>query len=537
MLLFFRSRESILRHITNTFQTNFRFFGMIAFVFSFVAFFALDNREKQFAQTQMLYESRLVGQQFVNKQTDFNLAMGRMAGRLRYQGSYRAGKSGMLDEWKKDALIYVQEFTGLEAVMYVDTRMKIEGVVSRDRMPDVVGKSLADYPDMRVGLEESGSQFSPHFGDGAIPFFAGNLFYGIFPVVRFDNFVGYVVAILNYDTWLKEAFPDSKYEVKLFSGNRLRFEKHSTGSADATNTFLQEVNLPGLNWRLSLYPVSSSFWREFSLTPYLVLFAGIIISMLFWLYAYLQRELDKNKVKNFDAARLQDIANVVAGLTHEVNNPLAIIQGAVFQLQRYLQDRNSNRQRSIDCAEKIDRSAQRIGKIVEGLKIFAGEQTKEIYELTTVHDVTTRLHDMCKLRMEQHGVHFETRDFTRNTSFECIESKLLRALMEILNNAYDAVWDKPEKTVRLEVQEVEGQIQFAITDSGAGVPDHLRSKLMNPFFTTKDVGKGTGLGLSIAAGFARGHGGRLYLDENSRATRFVVIFPKTQSSKALGRVS
>jgi len=65
-----------------------------------------------------------------------------------------------------------------------------------------------------------------------------------------------------------------------------------------------------------------------------------------------------------------------------------------------------------------------------------------------------------------------------------------------------------------------------VSDSGAAIPPELREKIMEPFFTTKEVGKGTGLGLPIAKGIAEAHGGRLYLDGEAPATTFVIELPR-----------
>lgn len=522
-------REKWKIFVTNAFQANFRVFGIIAFICSVTMYFVLTNRERDFVKTQSRYEAMLVGQQLTGKQEEFYRAMGRMT--VRNQGKVD------VSSWQKDAETYIQEFRGLEAMMYLNRDMRIEGVVTRYLTPKILRKNLGDYPDIRLSLEESAEIFSPFFGDGAVPFFSGNLFYGIFPIVNLNQIDGYIVGILDYDTWFKSSLIEESYEVKITSGTRTRYDHHLKDNDNDGIPYTQTIPISGLNWSLHLQARNNGIVREYSYVPIMVLLTGLFISILFWLYAYAQKELDKTKARNFDAARLQDIANVVAGLTHEVNNPLAIIQGSVFQLSRRLQDEKIDREGAIDTVSKIDRSSQRIAKIVEGLKIFTAEQTKERYEVLSVRELYGKLGVMCSARLQKNKIRFEMRDFTRNMYFECMESKLLRALMELVTNAIDAVWEQNEKWIQIEAQEVDGNVQIAVMDSGPGIPDAIKSKLMNPFFTTKDVGKGTGLGLSIVAGFARGHSGRLYLDENSPRTRFVVIFPKSQSVKTVSRVS
>ena len=71
-------------------------------------------------------------------------------------------------------------------------------------------------------------------------------------------------------------------------------------------------------------------------------------------------------------------------------------------------------------------------------------------------------------------------------------------------------------------------VEFFVADSGPGIPPEIRSRIMDPFFTTKAVGSGTGLGLNISRAIVEDHGGSISLDDASRNTRFVVKLPKTR---------
>jgi len=106
--------------------------------------------------------------------------------------------------------------------------------------------------------------------------------------------------------------------------------------------------------------------------------------------------------------------------------------------------------------------------------------------------------------------------------------------LNLLNNAVDAVQALPEKWVRLSVFEKGDELEIAITDSGNGIPESLRAKMGQPFFTTKEVGQGTGLGLSISRGIVEAHGGTLQLDTSCAHTRFVVRLPKSARTRTEG---
>jgi C4-dicarboxylate-specific signal transduction histidine kinase len=97
-----------------------------------------------------------------------------------------------------------------------------------------------------------------------------------------------------------------------------------------------------------------------------------------------------------------------------------------------------------------------------------------------------------------------------------------QVLMNLINNAADAVYDLTEKWIRLSWQQAEDTLVIRVMDSGRGIPPEILVKMMQPFFTTKELGKGTGLGLSISKAIVENHGGQLLYEEHSGHTSFKV---------------
>jgi len=87
-----------------------------------------------------------------------------------------------------------------------------------------------------------------------------------------------------------------------------------------------------------------------------------------------------------------------------------------------------------------------------------------------------------------------------------------------------------EKWIRLKVELLNEKIFFRVTDSGHGISKEIMDKMMQPFFTTKEVGQGTGLGLSISLGIAKSHHGNLFVNQDSSNTEMVLVIPRHQSS-------
>ena len=104
--------------------------------------------------------------------------------------------------------------------------------------------------------------------------------------------------------------------------------------------------------------------------------------------------------------------------------------------------------------------------------------------------------------------------------------QLGQVLLNLLSNAHDAVQALSEKWVKVAVEDRGPDLLISVTDSGPGIPTEVADRLMEPFYTTKEVGKGTGLGLSISKGIIDAHQGKIELDRHSPNTRFNITLPK-----------
>jgi signal transduction histidine kinase len=114
----------------------------------------------------------------------------------------------------------------------------------------------------------------------------------------------------------------------------------------------------------------------------------------------------------------------------------------------------------------------------------------------------------------------------------CRDVQIGQVLLNLLQNAFDAVTERPEeKWIRIEVAVQDGSVVFSVIDSGPGIPEELKPRIMEPFFTTKEVGKGTGLGLSLSRKIVEEHGGKLELEERDGHPCFSFRIPLTQKEE------
>lgn len=224
--------------------------------------------------------------------------------------------------------------------------------------------------------------------------------------------------------------------------------------------------------------------------------------------------------------KMATLGEMSAVIAHEINNPLAVIQLSIESLKRELNLNNLTNEEVEKKINKIHISVGRISKLVRGLKTFSRTSEEEEYAEINLKIFLEEVLSFIKSKYTTAGIVFKTNEIP-DISIECIPDQISQVLLNLFNNAYDAVVDLTDKWVELNlfIDEKNNEASFSIKDSGHGIPNHIAQKILNPFFTTKDVGKGTGLGLSISKAIIEEHAGTLALDKISPNTNFIFTIP------------
>jgi C4-dicarboxylate-specific signal transduction histidine kinase len=228
-----------------------------------------------------------------------------------------------------------------------------------------------------------------------------------------------------------------------------------------------------------------------------------------------------------NSARLSSLGMMAGGIAHEINNPLTIIHASASDLLDLAQEAGQVPSEDVvRNSKRIRETANRIARIVKSLRRIAREGSEDDFSTTQVGKIVEETLEMCRERFRSRSVKLILPEIDPTLKVVCREVQIAQVLLNLLQNAFDAVADEPgERWVRLEVAVRENALLFSVTDSGPGVPAALRTKIMEPFFTTKDVGKGTGLGLSLSTTIAEEHGGKLELTDEGGHTCFCLTLP------------
>ena len=240
----------------------------------------------------------------------------------------------------------------------------------------------------------------------------------------------------------------------------------------------------------------------------------------------LEAQSEAHKQQLVASARLSALGRMAGGVAHEINNPLAIIHAMASDLTEMAEEGSVTSRVVARKGAVIRQTAERVAKIVKSMRQISREGVGDPLRPTSLAKIVAETLDICRTNFEANGVELFLPHTILDVNVPCREVQIAQALLNLLQNAFDAVLDQEgERWVRLEVENGDDSVALSVTDSGPGIPPELRSRIGEPFFTTKPVGKGTGLGLSLSKTIAEDHGGSLEYSEDDGHTRFSLVLP------------
>jgi PAS domain S-box-containing protein len=234
-----------------------------------------------------------------------------------------------------------------------------------------------------------------------------------------------------------------------------------------------------------------------------------------------------------EASKMRALGELVAGVAHELNNPLMASQTILHVILKNLPAGWPERER----LELIRKCNDRIEKIVDHLREFSRQTKPELLEMDVNQPVENALM-ITGQQLLNHGI-----TLVRNLAAGLPKvmgdtNQLEQVFLNLISNARDAIDDaaghKKELTIRSNFSEDGGapSVVVSVKDTGIGIPSENLSKIFEPFFSTKPVGKGTGLGLSLCFGIVEAHGGRIDIKSKvGEGTEVSVILPARKSGK------
>ncbi len=245
----------------------------------------------------------------------------------------------------------------------------------------------------------------------------------------------------------------------------------------------------------------------------------------------LEAKLKETQFYLVEASKMRALGELVAGVAHELNNPLMASQTIFHVIQTNLHEDCPNRER----LELIGRCNDRIEKIVNHLREFS-RQTKSDFQEININQPIENALLLTGQQLLNHSISI-TRKLSENLpKIKGDTNQLEQVFLNLISNARDAmekVTSPKQLTIHSYLSDDEDSplVIVSVKDTGEGIPEGILLKVFEPFFSTKAVGKGTGLGLSLCFGIVEAHGGRLNIKSQvGVGTEVLIYLPVTRET-------
>ena len=259
-------------------------------------------------------------------------------------------------------------------------------------------------------------------------------------------------------------------------------------------------------------------------------------------------ELKSTQSQLIQSEKMASLGELTAGIAHEIQNPLNFVNNfaevnreLIDEVFDAIKEGNTNEAVALlitikENEDKISHHGKRADRIVKGMLQHSRETKgqKEPTDINTLAGEYLRLSYM-GLRARDKTFHAElpTHFDTTISTIQIVPQDIGRVLLNLYNNAFYAVSEKKkqqlpgyEPTVSVSTGKVDGKVEIRVRDNGNGVPEKVREKIFQPFFTTKPTGQGTGLGLSLSYDIIKAHGGELKVNTiEGEFTEFIILLP------------
>jgi two-component system, NtrC family, sensor kinase len=245
------------------------------------------------------------------------------------------------------------------------------------------------------------------------------------------------------------------------------------------------------------------------------------------------RKLQETQAQLVHSEKMASLGQLVAGIAHEINNPLAFVVNNLFivesgldsllpELETKLAEPSrlklrKARSRLAEMKEGLDRVKEMVTDLRTFSRLDGGEfNTVDVEEIIDAVLLLLKHKMNGRIQVEKH--------YSSARMLYCYAGRLHQVLMNLIANAIDAI--SGEGTIIIATSQTPELFLISIRDTGSGIPEAIRSKIFDPFFTTKPIGKGTGLGLAISYGIVQDHGGSIEVkSEPGVGTEFIVRIP------------
>jgi len=523
-----------------------RFAGIAAAVLCLCGVAWLARAEDAARREDLEHETRLVARQFSTRLKGTlekcTIALGQMA--VFMENSETVTDS----EFQSYGASTIRQVPILLRISRLDTELKIRTVAPVEHNRGLVGMDSRTFPAAYDAILRAREMKAPVFSTPMRLFDGPRGFLLAVPVFKGGHFDGEVVATIRSSDFaaglILPAVLERYEEIVIASGAHiLPGPLPEIPPSSERPTAVSGFSLGGVAWEVRLTPRlevvndrlesgRAAFWTMGALLSLLV--GGAVGTIAYFASGMAHRvrtqdealrqanqRLDGAMQQLIQAEKLSALGELVAGVAHELNNPLASIMGFLQLLLA--------RDLPLDVKRRIETvysEAERMAKIVKNLLTFGRKHTPEKKYLG-LNGIVEKTIELKTYQFKVNQIKVET-DLQPGLPMTMLDfHQIQQVLINLLNNAEHAMAEQGRGgTLRFRTRVVGGRLELRVSDTGPGIPIEAQTRVFEPFYTTKKEGKGTGLGLSICYGIVKEHGGGIRIEsEPGKGTTFVLDFP------------
>jgi C4-dicarboxylate-specific signal transduction histidine kinase len=240
----------------------------------------------------------------------------------------------------------------------------------------------------------------------------------------------------------------------------------------------------------------------------------------------------KNAQKQLIATeKLAAFGRLLAGLAHEINNPVNSITNTLKPLDNLIDKITQNDPKPQDIQDIntminiLKRGTSRIRQVIDRITNTLKSDNSPREKIQVTESIENAI-SLIAGKLEDINI---IKDFQKDAYISASPGAIEEVFENLIINAADAMEKSSEKVLEIKVKVVEQQVRIEFEDRGSGIPPQIREKIFDPFFTTKEVGGGMGLGLSIVNDIVKSYNGDLDIVSLEQGTRVVLVFPKSST--------
>ncbi len=309
----------------------------------------------------------------------------------------------------------------------------------------------------------------------------------------------------------------------VFASHVDKFHTHSTEQMEPHGHYCVPILSKGKVLGLINVYVSEGHTRDLGEEDFLIAIANTMAGIIERKKAESEQEQMQNQL--VQSSKLASIGTLATGVAHEINNPLSIIQGYADMIETDEDDPEEMRLH----AQVITEAAGRIKKIIDHLTVFARESEKEKMVSFELESWISNSLMLLKSQLELKGIAVNLAIDEGLPEVMGNPNQLEMVVQNLIGNcidSFDNIMEQGSKNITISINKKKKNWVLAVKDTGEGIPKDILPRVLEPFYSTKDIGKGTGLGLSMAYEIVQKHQGKMTIEsEVGKGTKVLLTFP------------